>query len=103
MAKKVSILGEKMKKEATTPNGVEATEDQKLWQDYLQKCCEVGQIGDQLEQLDGQRREMEKSLETTQRAVKSARQKHKEHRTKQLEMSKPKIKEPKNEVPQLEN
>jgi len=56
----------------------ELTEAQKLWQEYLQKCCEVGQIMHTLEQLESQKREFEKNLEVTQRAVKSVANKHRE-------------------------
>ena len=49
-----------------------------LYQSYLQKCCEVGQIEFQLSQLESQKRQMEKTLEVTQRAVRSVAHKHAE-------------------------
>lgn len=71
------------------PNGAmpitpDDEELKKLYQEYLQKCCEVGQLGYQLEQLDGQKRELEKNMELAQRAAKSAAHKHKELQTKKL-------------------
>lgn len=62
----------------------EPTEAQKLWQEYLQRCCEVGQLMHTLEQLDSQKREFEKNLEVTQRAVKSAAAKHRELQQKTM-------------------
>lgn len=59
------------------------------WQEYLQKCCEVGQITYQLDQINGQTRQMEKNLEVTQAAVKKAAAKHRELQSKSLEKLKP--------------
>lgn len=59
-------------------------ESQKVWGEYLQKCCEVGQLRHALAQLDGQTREIEKNLEVTERAVKSAAAKHRELQQKAL-------------------
>lgn len=56
----------------------EDAELQKLYQEYLQKCCEVGQIQYQLDQLDGQKREIEKQLEVTQRARNKAANSHRD-------------------------
>ena len=65
--------------EAEKPDAKEEfTESQKLWQEFLQKCCEAGQIRFQLDQLDGQKRDMEKTLETTERLAKSAAFKHRD-------------------------
>ena len=59
-------------------NKEEFDESKKLWQDYLQRCCEVGQIRHQLDQLDSQRKEIEKNLEVTERKVKSTAQQHRD-------------------------
>lgn len=68
---------------------------EKLWQEYLQKCCEVGQVRYQLDQLDGQRRSMEKQLEVTEAAVKSAAAKHRElQKTQVQKMAPPPVPEP---------
>lgn len=56
----------------------EDQELQKIYQEYLQKCCEAGQIRYNLTQLDGQQRELEKNLEVTERAVAGAAHKHRE-------------------------
>jgi hypothetical protein len=66
------------------PNGtaVEANEGQKLWQEYLQKCCEVGQLDHALAQIESQKLQIEKNLEVTQRQVKSLAEKHKEYQMK---------------------
>jgi uncharacterized membrane-anchored protein YhcB (DUF1043 family) len=63
---------------STSTTATEVTESQKLWQEYLQKCCEVGQIRHQLDQLDSQKREIEKNLDVTERSVKSVAQKHRD-------------------------
>ena len=54
------------------------TEANKIWQEYLQKCCEVGQLMHTIDQLESQKLQFEKTLEVTQRAVKSLANKHKE-------------------------
>lgn len=56
----------------------EDKELQKLYQDYLQKCCEVGQIEYQLEQLNSQRLEIEKNLDVTQRQRNKAANDHRD-------------------------
>ena len=56
----------------------EIAEAQKIYQEYLQRCCEVGQIRHQLDQLDSQKREIEKNLEVTERKVKSVAQQHRD-------------------------
>lgn len=61
----------------------EIPEDQKVWQEYLQRCCEVGQLRHQLDQLDSQKREIEKNLDVTEQAVKKAAHKHLEIRKAQ--------------------
>lgn len=63
---------------------VEPTEGQKLWQEYLQKCCEVGQLDHALETLESQKREVEKKVELAKREVKSAAHKHREFSSKPL-------------------
>jgi len=63
---------------APPPAEQENTELETLWREYLQKCCEVGQIRYQLDQLDGQKRSMEKQLEVTERAVVSVAAKHRD-------------------------
>lgn len=47
-----------------------------LWQEYLQKACEVGQLDKHLEDLDSRKKELEKQLEVTKRARNSAAHKH---------------------------
>ena len=59
------------------------------WQEYLQKCCEVGQIRFQLDQIGSQTRQIEKNLEVTEAAVKKAANKHRELQSKSLEKLKP--------------
>lgn len=56
----------------------------KLWQEYLQKCCEVGQLDHQLDMIESQKSQIEKNLEVTKRAAKSAAAKHRELQVKQL-------------------
>lgn len=56
----------------------EDKELQDLYQEYLQKCCEVGQLRYNLDQIEGQKRDMEKNLEVTERAVKGVAHKHRE-------------------------
>jgi hypothetical protein len=68
-----------------TPVLPEDDELTKLYQEYLQKCCEAGQIRFNLSQLESQQREMEKQLDTTERAVKSAAHKHKELQAKKFQ------------------
>lgn len=58
-----------------TPDDIEL---QKIYQEFLQKCCEVGQIRYNLDQLNSQRLELEKTLELAERAAKSAANKHRE-------------------------
>ena len=54
------------------------TDLDKLWQEYLQKCCEVGQIRFQLEQLESQRLQIEKQLDVTEQQVRKVATKHRE-------------------------
>lgn len=75
----------------------EDKEMEKIYQDYLQKCCEVGQIRYNLEQLHGQQLELEKNLEVTERAVKSAAHKHRELQKQKFSKLKP-AEEPKLEL-----
>jgi len=83
-----------MEKEATpieTP-ATEVNEAQKIWQEYLQKCCEVGQLDHALAQLASQQADIEKNLDVTKRAVKSLAHKHKEHQqslAQKVQMPKP--------------
>lgn len=73
------------------------TEDadlQKVYQEYLQKCCEVGQITYNLDQLSSQQRELEKNLEITERAVKNSATKHRELQKAKFSKLKP-VEEPK--------
>lgn len=62
----------------------ETTEAQKIWQEYLQKCCEVGQLFHAVDQLESQKAQIEKNLEVTQRAVKSLAAKHRENQRQGL-------------------
>lgn len=73
---------EKTEKQNEPASAPEAQEAQKIWQEYLQKCCEVGQLDHALSQLESQRKDIEKNFEVTQRAVKSLAAKHKEHQQK---------------------
>lgn len=80
--------------EETKPNGeipkalsAEEQEANKLWQEYLQKCCEVGQILHTIDQIDSQKRQFEKNLEVTQRDIKSLAARHKELKTQQLKVN----------------
>jgi SMC interacting uncharacterized protein involved in chromosome segregation len=70
----------------------EVDEGQKIWQDYLQKCCEVGQLDHALAQLDSQKRDIEKNLEVTKQKVKGLAYKHKEYQktlSQKVQMPKP--------------
>lgn len=67
----------------------EDKELQTIYQDYLQKCCEVGQIRYNLDQLHSQQLELEKKLEVTERAVKSAAHKHQELQKAKFQKLKP--------------
>lgn len=67
-----------MEKEVAAIDTTEVAEAQKIWQEYLQKCCEVGQLDHALAQLDGQKRDIEKNLEVTKQKVKGLAHKHKE-------------------------
>lgn len=49
-----------------------------VWQEYLQKCCEYGQIQHALDQLESQRKEMEKKLDMTLSQAKKAAIQHRE-------------------------
>lgn len=62
---------------------VEPTEGQRLWQEYLQKCCEWGQLNHAMKTLESQQREVEKKVELAERDVKSAAHKHREFTSKQ--------------------
>ncbi len=84
----MDLVTENLQKPTSAPEDEELT---KIYQEYLQKCCEVGQIRFNLDQLDSQKREMEKNLEVTERAVKSAASRHRE--LQQKKFSKLKTKE----------
>lgn len=60
-----------------------------VWQDYLQKCCEVGQIDFQLAQIDSQKRQMEKNLDVAKRMARNAAKKHREIQQEILSEAKP--------------
>lgn len=68
--------------EPTPTNGVEATDSNKTYQDYLQSCCVVGQLFHAIEELDSQKRDLEKKLEVEQRRSKSLAHKLKEEKMK---------------------
>ncbi len=70
----------------------------KLYQEYLQKCCEVGQIQHQLHMLEGQKVEIEKNLEVTERSVRKIAKEHRD--LQQAKFSKLKPEMPK--APELE-
>lgn len=59
-----------------TPTPVDKA--QEVWQIYLQKCCEVGQLDHALDSLDSQRAEIEKKIDITKRQAKDAALKHNE-------------------------
>lgn len=87
-----------MEVEATTPTVLpEDTKLTEVYQEYLQKCCEVGQIEYQLDQLDSQRKEMEKNLDTTQRQRNKAAQTHRDLQKAKFSKIKP-AEEPKLEL-----
>lgn len=56
----------------------EVTEATKVWQEYLQKCCEVGQLYHARSALDSQGLEIDKQLDVAQQAVKRLARKHHE-------------------------
>lgn len=60
------------------PKTPEDVELDKVYQEFLQKCCEAGQLRYQITQIDGQKSDMEKQLEVTERSVKSSASKHRE-------------------------
>lgn len=64
---------------------MEQDEKAKLWQEYLQKCCEVGQLRYQRTQVEGQQREIDKHIELAERAVKSLAAKHRDIQKSELE------------------
>ncbi len=59
-----------------------AAEIEKLRQEYLQKCCEVGQLSHQLDTLHSQKLQLEKSLDVAKQGAKRAALKHDELRAK---------------------
>lgn len=71
-----------MEKEAEKT--MDTTEANKIWQEYLQKCCEVGQLLHAIDQLDSQKVQIEKNIEITQRAVKSLAAKHAQNKAQGL-------------------
>lgn len=83
--------------EAQAPVVPEDKELHSLYQEYLQKCCEVGQLRYNLDQLDSQKREMEKNLEVTERGVRNSAQKHRELQKQHFSKLKP-TEEPKPEI-----
>jgi hypothetical protein len=68
--------------EAKEPTKVD--EAQQVWQSYLQKCCEHGQLLNALDQLDSQKREIEKKVELTAREVRSLSHKHRANQSQGL-------------------
>lgn len=62
-----------MEKDVTPTPIDKATE---TWQEYLQKCCEYGQLQHALDQLNSQKLEIEKKVEITMRQAKASAQKH---------------------------
>lgn len=75
-----------MEKEVTEivdPKAPETSDTQKIWMDYLQKCCELGQLIHNLSLLESQQRIIEKNIEVTQREVKSLDSKHKQLKANQ--------------------
>lgn len=81
----------------TTPELPEDTKLKELWQAYLQKSCEVGQLDHALEQLNSQKLEIEKTLEVTKRERNKASREHKELQQAKYAKIKPK-EEPKLEL-----
>lgn len=74
MTEATTILPETDQSQSTTEAEKELNV---LWQEYLQKCCEVGQLEHTLEQIESQKTDFEQKLCVTKRAVKSAAAKHK--------------------------
>ncbi len=54
-------MSEEVKSEGTD----QFDKQKEVWQMYLQKCCEFGQLQHALDQLDSQRKEIEKKIEIT--------------------------------------
>jgi len=78
--------------DATAPvTPATSDESQKLWQEYLQKCCEVGQLLHALDQLDSQKSELEKQVELAQRAAKSTANKHRQLQQAALNVEKAQV------------
>lgn len=50
-----------------------------LWNEYLLKCCTVGQIDYQLKDISSRQLELEKSFEVAQRARNKAAKEHDEY------------------------
>lgn len=80
--------------EKTAPEMPEDAKLKELYQLYLQKCCEAGQIRYNLKQLNSQQLEMEKNLEVTERAVSKAAQDHRELQKSKISKLKPVPNEP---------
>lgn len=66
----------------------------KLWQEYLQACCEAGQLHFAFEQLDSQKHDLQKKLEATERRIKQISQKHRDLHVKTQMNSNPNKDEP---------
>jgi uncharacterized membrane-anchored protein YhcB (DUF1043 family) len=80
--------------EPKTESKTETDQLHTLWQEYLQKCCEDGQLNHQLEQLESQRKEIQKNQEVTRRMVKSLASKHRELKkslASKVQMPKPEV------------
>lgn len=75
--------------EKTVPEMPEDAKLKELYQLYLQKCCEVGQLRYNLDQLNSQRLEMEKTLEVTERETRKAAQDHRELQKAKFKKLKP--------------
>lgn len=68
-------IGQEINKNGVAPSDPKL---QALYQEYLQKSCEVGQIEYQLDQLDQQRLQLEKQRDVSRRGRNKAANEHRE-------------------------
>jgi hypothetical protein len=83
----------------TPPPSPEQQKREDLWNQYLLKCCEVGQMLYQLETFDSQRLDLQKKLEVVEKSRNKAARDHDEY----LKQNDPKLNiTPKKEEPAIE-
>lgn len=80
-----------------TPAVPEDAELTKLYQEYLQKSCEVGQIDGHIDDCSAQLKELEKKLDTTKKQRDKAKRDHQALQQKKFQKLKP-VSEPKLEL-----